>query len=224
MRVKKKLKDFVFALLNICFSLVKMIIKSKERSDELRSEGNKFYGERKFFDALLKYNESLCYSPQESESTGFAYANKSAVYFEMKLFDRCLKNIAMAKKNKYPEGSFDILSKRQEKCREMLKMTKEKYADPWAFFKISYPPNRNVPYIAGSLKVEFNEKYGRFVTAKEHLKVGTIVAIEKPFCRFVISFLNFMEFRVAVSDLSSNSSIFLNHQLKLHVNCDQNMC
>jgi SET and MYND domain-containing protein 4 len=159
-----------------------MIIKSKERSDELRVEGNKFYSQRKFFESLCFYNESLCFAPKDCESAGHAFANKSAVYFEMKLFERCLSNIKMAKENKYPETNWKILEKRQEKCIEMMKDGCEKPSSPWVFFKLSYPPNKNVPYIADCLQVESSEKYGRFVTANRQLKVGDIVAIEKPFC------------------------------------------
>ena len=163
-----------------------MIIKSEERSHEFRVEGNKFYSQKKFFDALLKYNESLCYTPEGNDSAGHVYANRSAVYFEMRLFERCLNNIEMAKINNYPEKSLGILTIRQEKCREMIKVTKEKPSDPWSFFKLSYPQNKKYPQIANCVRVESNEKYGRFVTANRQLKVGDIVAIEKPFCSVLI--------------------------------------
>jgi SET and MYND domain-containing protein 4 len=168
----------------IIFSLSSFItmLKSKQRSDELRAEGNRFYSQRKFFYALLKYNESLCYAPVNSESNGHIYANKSAVYIEMKLYEKCLANIAMAKESQYPENSLDLLNKREEKCQELMKASKEKNSDPWTFFKLSYPPNKNVPYIANCLEVESNELFGRFVVANRHLKVGDIVAIERPFC------------------------------------------
>lgn len=167
--------------------------KSTERSNELRAEGNKFYSQRKFFDALLKYNESLCYSPIDNESLGHAYANKSAIYIEMKLYEKCLTNIEMAKKNHYPEKSFEVLDKRQEKCLEMLKVSKEKLSDPWTIFKLSYPPNKNVPFVADCLEVESNEKYGRYVIANRQLKVGDILAIEKPFCSVLMEESTFHE-------------------------------
>lgn len=176
------------------------ILKSKERSDELRVEGNKFYSQRKFFDALLKYNESLSFSPTGDESSGHAYGNRSAVYLEMKLYEKCLNNIEMAKKNFYPEKSFDILNKRKEKCQEMMKISKEKLPSPWSIFKLSYPAHKNIPFIAECLEVESNEKYGRHVVANRQLKVGDIVAIEKPYCSVLMEESTFHE--------SSESNIY----------------
>lgn len=161
-------------------------VKSEESSDKFRTEGNEFYSQRKFFDALLKYNESLCFAPEENECCGLAYANKSAVYLEMKLYENCIRNIELAKENNYPEKSFELLNKRQQKCEEMMKMSKEKASDPWSVFKLSYPPNKNFPYIADCLEVESNEKYGRYVIANRQLKVGDIIAIEQPFCSVLI--------------------------------------
>lgn len=160
--------------------------KSKERSDKLRAEGNKSYSQRKFFDALMKYNESLCYAPQGNESLGHAYANKSAVYLEMKLFEKCLNSIEMAKNNFYPADSFKLLDQRREKCEAMMKLTREKPVDPWMFFKLSYPPNKKYPSIAECLEVESNVKYGRYVIANRQLKIGDIVAVEQPFCSVLV--------------------------------------
>lgn len=165
--------------------------KSEERSNELRAEGNKFYSQRKFFDALLKYNESLCFAPVANMSAGHSYANKSAVYLEMKLYEKCLNNIAKAKENNYPETNFELLNKREEKCKEMMKSSKEKCSDPWSLFKLSYPPHKNVPFIANCLEVKSSEKYGRFVVANRDLRVGDTVAIEKPFCSVLMEESNF---------------------------------
>jgi SET and MYND domain-containing protein 4 len=120
-----------------------------------------------------------------------AFANKSAVYFEMKMFDRCLNNIEMAKKNNYPEKSWDVLNTRMEKCNQTKKNCHQKPSGPWAYFKLSYPPKKNIPYIADCLQVESNEKYGRFVTASCQLKVGDVIVIEKPFCSVLMEESNF---------------------------------
>ena len=91
--------------------------KSNERAEKARSDGNKLYVERNFFDALLKYNESASHA-LKGEALGLAYANRSAVYFEMKLFEKCMKNIELAKLNGYPKTNFATLAKRAEKCTE----------------------------------------------------------------------------------------------------------
>jgi SET and MYND domain-containing protein 4 len=157
--------------------------KSDTKSQALRSEGNKFYSERKFFDALIKYNESLSYAENGSANLGHAFANKSAVYFEMKQFEKCFNNIEMARNNFYPEKQLQTLNNREAKCREMMKSQREKSADVWNFFKLSYPSNPRLPFIANCLEVKRSEKYGRHVITNQDLKVGDIMVVENPFCR-----------------------------------------
>lgn len=159
--------------------------KSNAKSNELRTEGNKFYSERKFYDALIKYNESLCFAEVESETFGLAYANRSAVFFEMKLYDKCLRNIELAKQNHYPEKNFEILDKREEKCKELEKTQPKK--SPWNFFKLSHPANKKIPFIIDCLEVKSDEKYGRHIITNRALKVGDILSIEKPFCGVLLS-------------------------------------
>lgn len=167
--------------------------KSSTTSGVLRGEGNEFYAQRKFFYALLKYNESLSYAELDTANLGLAYANRSAVYFEMKLYERCLRNIEYARKNHYPEENFEILKKREEKCKDLMKTSREKLSDPWNTFKLSYPPHKQIPFIAECLEVQSNEKFGRFVVTNRQLRVGDIVAIEKPFCSILIAESKFHE-------------------------------
>lgn len=161
--------------------------KSNEKSEALRVEGNKFYSQRNFFKAVLKYNESLCFAEPESENVGLAYANRSAVYYEQRLYDRCLRNIELAKSQHYPENNFGILDKREEKCKEMMMKEIRKSLDPWNFYKLSYPPNKKIPFIVDCLELKSSEKFGRYVVTNRSLKVGDIVSIEKPFCSVLLS-------------------------------------
>lgn len=93
--------------------LAEIMNKLNAKSDSLRTEGNKFFYEKSYHNAMLKYNESLCFAEANSETMGLAYANRSALYFEMKLFDNCLRNINLARQNKYPGMDNEILNKRE---------------------------------------------------------------------------------------------------------------
>lgn len=160
-------------------------MKSNEISNQLRAAGNKFYSERKFFQALLKYNESLCFSENGIENLGLAFANRSAVYFEVKLYSECIRNVELARKNFYPEKNHEILAKREEKCKELERSQTTK--NPWNFFKLSYPANKKVPFIVDCLEMKSDEKFGRYIIAKKDLKVGDVVSIESPFCGILLS-------------------------------------
>ena len=175
---------------NYCLIMSKF--KRNDKSEILRNEGNGFYGLRQFHSALIKYNESLCWAESGSVNLGLAYANKSAVYFEMSLYERCLKNIELAKVNQYPKNNFATLIKREEKCEELIKQQIKKLSTPWDFFKLSYPRNKKIPFIVECLEVQHSDQFGRYITANQPLKVGDIIAIEKPHFGILLSESNFL--------------------------------
>lgn len=157
-------------------------VKSNERAEKIRNEGNKLFVEKSYFDALLKYNESLCHAERGSEAIGFAYANRSAVYFEMKLLEKSLKNIEFARHNGYPQKNILILDKRAEKCLQQIEAGGEvkKDDDPFDFIKLTNEINPKLTFVSKCLELRSSEKFGRYIVANRDLKVGDIVAIEKP--------------------------------------------
>lgn len=160
--------------------------KFNEKSDLLRSEGNQLYALRNFHDALIKYNESLCTAENESENIGIAYANRSAVYFEMKLYDLCLRNIDLALTNKYPMKNLEILINRQNRCNNALtskENTTKVSADPLKIFETSVKRSNKFLDIGECLKLRVNEKFGRHIVTDASLNVGDIIVNEKSFCK-----------------------------------------
>lgn len=167
-------------------------MKSDKKAEELRNEGNKFYSGKKFFDAVIKYNESLSHATSGSENLGLAFANRSAVYLEMKLINKCLRNIELAKAHNYPETNNDVLLKREEKCRLLMEQSL-KVSDPWSFFKLSYKPNKKLPFVVNNLELRINEKYGKHIITNQPLRVGDILVIERPFVSVLLSESRFVE-------------------------------
>lgn len=162
-------------------------VKSHERAEKTRHEGNKLFVQKSYFDALLKYNESLCYAEQGSEAIGLAYANRSAVYVEMKLFENSLHNIKLARQNGYPDKNVQILDKRTEKCLQQIETggSVRKDDDPFDFIKLSHDINSKLPFVSNSLELRRSEKFGRYIVTNRDLKVGDIVAIEKPHFKII---------------------------------------
>lgn len=160
--------------------------KSYEKAETLRKEGNDLYSQRKFKDSLLKYNASLCYSPSGSDNLGHVFANRSAVCFEIKKFEECVENIKLAKSHNYPEKNFNTLNLREEKCKELIDKQK-KSPSKWNFFKLSFEANKTNPQFANILEIKINEKYGRHIVTNKNIQVGSILAIEEPFCKVLLS-------------------------------------
>lgn len=106
-----------------------------------------------------------------------AYGNRSAVYFELKRYNECLLNINWAMENSYKGNKLD---ERREKCEKELKNAKGMDSSVWDFIKLSHPANPKIPFIIDGLELKTTKKYGRGIFTTIDLKVGDIIAIEKP--------------------------------------------
>lgn len=123
--------------------------KSDKRAEEYRNKGNALYASNQFLKAIEMYNQSLCYAETTGDlfhlSVGFA--NRSAVFFKLKLFKECLESIRLAKEYKYPDLLLPKLLKRESNCHEMINRNRRN--EPKNIItdfrpKLSYPPNKKV--------------------------------------------------------------------------------
>lgn len=154
-------------------------------ADKLRYDGNDHFRSGEYVEALVKYNESLCFAAA-SRQVSLTYANRSAVYYEAKLFKKCLENIELAKSHGYPEDKLDKLNEREEKSRKFLESYQEDPGnDPWNFFKLSHPANDKIPFIVDCIELREDKKFGRHLITKCDLKPGDVIAIEEPFYKFI---------------------------------------
>lgn len=165
--------------------------KSNAIAEACRVRGNQFYSKKNFLDALESYNQSLCFAELASSTIGIAYANRSAVYFELQLYKNCLSNIEMARENHYPQENLEKLNKREALCFEMinnnLRSKREDEQIGNEHFNLSYKPNENLPFIADCLELKSDEKFGRYIATKRPLKPGDVVCIEEPFSQVIIA-------------------------------------
>jgi SET and MYND domain-containing protein 4 len=154
--------------------------KNDYKSTEFRKSGNKCFENKRYYDALEFYNKSICYAEPGTENLSIGYANRSAVYMKWQLFDKCLQNIRLAKEANYPGRLRPKLEKRIVECQE-FKNTKRALTPEIHVPKLSYPAHAQIPFMADSIELVENEKFGRHLIAKRDLKVGDIVLLEKPF-------------------------------------------
>ncbi|KAJ8964737.1 hypothetical protein NQ314_004668 [Rhamnusium bicolor] len=81
--------------------------KNKVKKDDhlstfYRQEGNKCYARKDLLKSLEFYTKSLCCATPSGREYGLALANRSAVSFEMKEFENCLKDIDLCFNTDYP--------------------------------------------------------------------------------------------------------------------------
>jgi hypothetical protein len=158
-----------------------MKVKSNKKADKFRATGNSLFAKAQYCEALLTYNQSLCFSETGTEAVAFGYANRSAVYYQLKEFKLCLHNIELAKSYGYPRDKIHKLDQREVNCLKLL----ETYhahpdSDPTTFFKMSYPASGKWPYLAECLELRVNKKFGRHIITTRDLKAGDIIALTEP--------------------------------------------
>lgn len=193
----KKLNDVDKVDLALCtrqleIEFCQKAAKGKEASDLYRDQGNMRYVKEEFIRTLELFNKSVCFAPEGSNQLCKAYADRSAVYFSLKMYDLCLKNIKMARKNKYPNSLMFRLDDREAKCMNEMENRNEKLKNEFNGLKpkLSYPAHEKLPFIANCLDVTFTRDTGYCVVATTDLKVGDVVAIEKPFCASSMDFIH----------------------------------
>jgi len=154
--------------------------KDNAIADKLRNYGNTFFKQGRYFDALIKYNESLCRAETGSANIALAYANRSAVFMELKMYEKCLKNIQQAKDAGYPQGKIHNLNDRYERATTLMAESHpattaaaQAENDPFQFYKLSYPAHPKNPDIVNCVKLAENAKYGRHIIASKDLGLET---------------------------------------------------
>jgi hypothetical protein len=135
----------------------------------------------------VKYNESLCKTHSGSETMSLSYANRSAVYFQLKLYEKCLENIALALENNYPEEKKIKLIERKRACEKgVQKENKIKQEEASKYeLKLTKPANRRIPFIAKCLELRNNSKFGNHIVTTETLYPGDVISNEDFFSYIV---------------------------------------
>ncbi|XP_055692866.1 SET and MYND domain-containing protein 4-like [Lutzomyia longipalpis] len=157
--------------------------KEKKRdikSENLRKDGNKLYKDAKYVDAVIAYNRSACYAVSK-ENISIALANRSAAFFDMKMYQECLESIRLAREYGYPERLMEKLDKREATSKKELR--RKPPQREIVVTKVGLPVNEKIPYLARCLKMQEDSLYGRYVIADEDIPAGTVIAIEEPFCK-----------------------------------------
>lgn len=170
------------------YNLMKDFKHSKLKNDslsiELRQEGNDYYTKKRMnYEALLSYNQSICLAETGSENLGVGYSNRSAVYFELKDYEKSLKNITLAKSFNLPAKLKTKLKIRENICLdilEKLKFNPSKSKEKKFQMKMTYKSNPITPNIAECLELVSSEDQGRYIVTNKNLSPGDVLAIEEP--------------------------------------------
>lgn len=159
--------------------------KSSQKAEVIRTKGFKDFTNGALYEALIKFNKSLCLAEPSTKTVGLIYANRAEVYFKLKLYDKCLNNLEFARNEYCPRDKIKELKEMEESCLNFLAGPIVPLENPWKFFKLSYPAKQKLPYVIDSLEVKCDKKFGRYIITNQPLNVGDIIAIESPFFKIL---------------------------------------
>lgn len=168
--------------------------KNNQKSESFRLLGNQLFSRKKWFGALECYNKSICFAVKNSEQLSIGYANRSAIYFELKQYTLCLENIAYAKGGGLPDRLMNKLNKREGDC---LSLMENEGGDPNIYqlgkeeVKLSRKAHPKVPFIDDCLEMKTNIYEGRHIITNADLKPGQIIAIENSFVHGIYEDFNY---------------------------------
>uniref|UniRef100_A0A182W1Z1 MYND-type domain-containing protein n=1 Tax=Anopheles minimus TaxID=112268 RepID=A0A182W1Z1_9DIPT len=147
------------------------IAKSDSKATSLREQGNVAYKKtpNEPAKALQLYNQSICMAKQGSKDLGLGYANRSAVFFNNKLYRECLQNIELARCNNYPAEMMPKLLQREERCKLLLEAG-----------STSTTEHNTTSHCAIKSCLELS-KDGTGICTNRSLEVGEKVLLEKSF-------------------------------------------
>lgn len=154
--------------------------KNDESSVEYRKKGNQKFQEQNWCAAMPYYNQSLCFAKIGSENVSLAYANRSACFFRLKEYKRCLIDIELAVQAGYPSHLMPKLNERREHC--CLKSIETDGESNEEFEpELSYEPNKVLAGCADVLQIQVNKRLGRYVNANCDIPAGKTVLVEEAF-------------------------------------------
>lgn len=154
-------------------------VKNEDESLEKRMEGNKYFGQGRWIDALESYNDSLCLAKKGSENISLTYANRSACFFKMRRHDECLNDIELAKKAGYPDTLMHKIDQRKIDCLKAIE-NGDSLSESLRT-KLSLEPDEKFPCMANVLKIERGDDGEYSVVAAEDIDIGETVVVEKVF-------------------------------------------
>lgn len=114
--VKVKIRKEIDQLLETLYLKCTEHVKSESLALEAKTKGTKAYIKKKDSEALKDYTECLCLAPANSAIIPLAYANRSAVLYQMAKYEECLQDMERAEKTGYPAAIFHKLLTRRCSC------------------------------------------------------------------------------------------------------------
>ncbi|XP_031623121.1 SET and MYND domain-containing protein 4-like [Contarinia nasturtii] len=159
-----------------------MPLKDNRVAKEYREEGKELFAQKKYPNAMKKFNKSLKLAENETEEVGIAYANRSSCFFHMNMLAECMVDLKLARKSNYPDHLIPKLEKRISQCSTLMNNRRSKVhqfdvREP----TLSFGEHKKFAGVAECLEIYSDIEYGRHVITNRDLEIGQTILVERPY-------------------------------------------
>lgn len=191
-------------------------LKSESSAVTYRTRGNTLYRCKNLKEALKSFNFSIMFAPHPPapstaassceeapadgtpvafETLALAYANRSAVMFELRQYEECMKDVELAILHGYPEASRCKLLARKERCVAKRKEeggTTERLLTTHQHFPAIATADPASPRRSDAITLSHSPEKGRHFLANREIQPGTYCAYSFCFsCDFRMLYVSF---------------------------------
>ena len=130
-----------------------------------------------YYNAMILWNTMLS-DDKTMLNSGYAYANRALIFYDMRLYSQCLHNINLANVHNFPDNSIKVHKVLDPRHISSLIAT---FPKPMNWLKLSYKANPRLPFMIDSLKLRMNYQLKNYIISDRNLKIGDVIATERPF-------------------------------------------
>lgn len=135
-----------------------------------------------YLNAIECFNKCLCFAEIDAEIQsdihGAAFAKRAICFYHLKMYDKCLIDIELAKKANCPRNLMKILNQRIDECKKFINGGNLVQTNGPV---LSYEPNPQLPILANVVNIETTPGSAdgqKRIIANENLKVGDTIFVE----------------------------------------------
>lgn len=153
------------------------VSKNNTKSSNLMERAGQNFQENNFDQAMDVYTRALSFAELKSDNISMAFANRADCFFQLKMYDRTLKDVELALASNCTEEIKAKLEELQKNSHELMKSGASEPIEEKQYFT----SNESVPCLSEMLTVTSNEQFGRHLVANCDINVGQLVLMEESF-------------------------------------------
>lgn len=129
-----------------------------------------------YMNAIECFNKCLAFAEIGSDIHGNAFAKRSSCFYHLKMYDKCLIDIELAKKANCSRNHMKALNQRIDECKKFVNDGNLMQSNGP---QLSYEPNEQLPILANAVTIEITPGGQQRIIANADLKVGDTIFVEQ---------------------------------------------